>query len=163
MSRSRARDDVDSDLAFHQHEWRIQRVGWVLVALFLMLALGGLFGGGPLSYARAGNAAGSIEYERFVRNGLSTEFVVTPAGRVASGVHRVAISADYLEAFRVERITPEPTAVRMTGQLLVYEFESTAAGASISFHIHPQRLGRHTAEVRIDAGTPLGIRQLTYP
>lgn len=163
MSRSRAQDDVDSDLVFHHREWRIQRIGWVLVALFLTLALVGLFGNGPLSHARAGNAAGSIEYERFVRSGLSTELVVTPADGVASGVRRVAITANYLEAFRIEGITPEPTAVRMTGQLLVYEFASAASGASISFHIHPQRLGRHTAEVRIDAGTPLAIRQLTYP
>ncbi len=163
MSRSRARDDVDSDLAFHHREWRIQRIGWALVALFLALALGGLFGNGPLSHAGAGNAAGSIEYERFVRSGLSTEIVVTPAERVAGGIHRVAISESYLEAFRIENITPEPTAVRMTGESLVYEFESAASGASISFHIHPQRLGSHTAEVRIDAGTPLAIRQLTYP
>ena len=86
----------------------------MLVALFLALALGGLFGNGPLSRAHADGAAGRIEYERFVRYGLSTDLVVTPAGS-AHGVNRVEISAAYLEAFRIEHITPEPAAVRMTG------------------------------------------------
>jgi hypothetical protein len=162
MTRSRSPDDFDSQLAFHQHEWRIQRIGWVLVALFLAFALGGLFGNGPLSRAHADGAAGRIDYERFVRYGLSTDVVVTPTGS-ADGVNRVEIDADYLEAFRIERVTPEPAVVRMSGAKLVYEFAGTAPGASISFHIRPQRLWRHMAAVSIDGGAPLEISQLTYP
>ena len=163
MSRSRPQQDFDTELRFHRREWRYQRIGWAVLAFFLALALGGLFGNGPLSHVRADNPAGRIEYERFVRNGLSTELVVTPVTDAARGVSRVAITADYLEAFRVERITPEPTAVRLSGQQLLYEFGSIAPGASISFHIHPQRVGRHDAEVRLDAGAPLAVRQFTYP
>jgi hypothetical protein len=159
MSRSRTPQDSDADRIFHRREWRIQRIGWVLLALFLLLALAGLFGDGPLSHTRASNAAASIEYERFVRNGLSTEFVITPLHAVS----RIAITADYFDAFRVEQITPQPTAVRISGRQLVFEFESTAPGAAISFHIHPQRLGRHAAQVTVDTSAPLAIRQLTYP
>jgi hypothetical protein len=201
MSKLKDREAFESELAFHQREWRLQRIGWGLLALFLLLALGGLFGDGPLSHSRDASAAGSVEYERFVRDGLATELIVTPASAAGSsvqsadtaatrdgaehsadavdsaadsassrlaapalnGVHRVAISMSYLEAFRVEHITPEPAAVRMSGGRLVYEFASAAPGASISFHLHPQRLGRHTAEVRIDGGAPLAIRQFAYP
>ena len=166
MSRSRSGppEDCESDSAlnFHHSEWRIQRIGWVLVALFLVLAVAGLFGNGPLSRAYTEDGAGRIDYERFTRYGLSTDLVVTPAAS-AHGVNRVSISGDYLEAFRVERITPEPAAVRMTGTQIVYEFASAAPGASISFHIRPQRLWHHSATVTIDAGAPLHISQLTYP
>ena len=164
MSRDRkqAQDDFESELVFHRREWRIQRFGWVLVALFLALAVAGLFGNGPLSRVHADNAAGAIDYERFTRYGLSTDLVVTPAGS-APGVSRVAISADYLEAFRIERITPQPATVRMTGRDIVYEFASAAPGASISFHIRPQRLWRKRATLAIDGGAPLHISQLTYP
>jgi hypothetical protein len=163
-SRSQAPDDCESEsiLAFHRSEWRIQRIGWVLVALFLAAALGGLFGNGLLSRAHTANGAGSVDYERFTRYGLSTDLVVTPVAS-AHGVNRVAISADYLEMFRVERITPEPAAVRMTGPSIVYEFASASPGASISFHMRPQRLWRHGATVTIDGGAPLEISQLTYP
>jgi len=166
MSRSRSRPpaDCESDraLSFHRSEWRIQRIGWVLGALFLALAVGGQFGNGPLSRAHESNGAGRVDYERYTRYGLSTDLVVTPVAST-HGVNRVAISADYLEAFLIERITPEPAAVRMTGASIVYEFASAAPGAAISFHVHPQRLWRHPATVTIDAGAPLSIWQFTYP
>jgi len=162
MTRSRAQQDFESELIFHQREWRIQRVGWLLLALFLALALGGLFGNGPLSRAHADGAAGRVEYQRFVRYGLSTDLVITPTGS-AQGVNRSEIEADYLESFRVEHITPEPASVRLSGRHIVYEFASAAPGASISFHIRPQRLLRHTSGVSIDGAAPVGISQLTYP
>jgi hypothetical protein len=162
MTRSRAQQDFESELIFHQREWRIQRVGWALLVLFLALALGGLFGNGPLSRTHADAAAGRVEYQRFVRDGLSTDLIVTPTGS-ARGMNRVEIDADYLQAFRIERITPEPAAVRINGPRIVYEFASAAPGASISFHIRPQRLWRHTSAVSIDGGAPVEISQLTYP
>jgi hypothetical protein len=165
MSRSHAPDqldELDSELQFHQREWRVQRIGWALLAVFVALALGGLFGNGPFSRAHADGAAGRIEYDRFVRYGLSTDLLVTPTGS-AQGVNRIQIDADYLEAFRVEHITPEPAAVRIRGPHIVYEFASAAPRASISFHIRPQQLWRHTAAISIDGGAPLEISQLTYP
>jgi hypothetical protein len=162
MKRSRAQQDFESELIFHEREWRIQRVGWALLVVFLAFALGGLFGNGPLSRAHADGAAGRVEYERFVRYGLTTDLVITPTGS-AHGVNRIEIDADYLEAFRVEHITPEPAAVRLSGPRIVYEFASAAPGASISFHIRPQRLWRHTSAVSIDGSAPFEISQLTYP
>lgn len=162
MSRSPERCDSESDQRFHRNEWRVQRIGWVLVALFLALAGAGLFGNGPLSRAHADNAAGRLDYERFTRFGLSTDLVVTPAAS-AHGVTRIEISSDYLEAFRVEHVTPEPAAVRLAGPNLIYEFASATPGASISFHITPQRLWRRSTTVTIDGGAPLHISQLTYP
>jgi hypothetical protein len=162
MSRAPERCDSDADHRFHRNEWRIQRIGWVMVALFLVLAVAGLFGNGLLSRAHAENGAGSLDYERFTRFGLSTDLVVTPVAS-AQGVTRVEISSDYLEAFRVEHVTPEPVTVRLAGPNIVYEFASGAPGASISFHINPQRLWRRSATITIDGGAPLDISQLTYP
>ena len=112
MSRAPERCDSDADHRFHRNEWRIQRIGWVLVALFLALAAAGLFGNGPLSRAHADSAGGRLEYQRFTRFGLTTDLVVTPVAS-ANGITRVEISGDYLEAFRVEHVTPEPAAVRL--------------------------------------------------
>lgn len=162
MSLSHAQGDLDAKLKFHQREWRIQRIGWVLVALFLACALGGLFGNGPLSGTHADGPEGRVGYERFVRYGLSTDLVVTPTGS-AQGVNRIEIDADYLEAFRIERITPDPASVQLSGPRIVYEFASAAPGASISFRIRPQRLWRHTCVVSIDGDTRVEISQLTYP
>ena len=162
MSRAPERCDSESDHRFHRNEWRVQRIGWVLVALFLAFAVAGLFGNGPLSRAHADNGAGRLDYQRFTRFGLSTDLVVTPAAS-AHGITRIAISRDYLEAFRVEHLTPEPAAVRLAGPNIIYEFASAAPGAAISFHITPQRLWRRSVTITIDDGAPLHISQLTYP
>jgi hypothetical protein len=162
MSRSHARDDLDAQLKFHEREWRIQRIGWALLAVFLVFALGGLFGNGPLSRTRVDGPEGRVEYERFVRYGLSTDLIVTPTG-TRQGGNRIEIDANYLEAFRIERITPEPASVHLNGPRIVYEFASSAPGASISFHIRPQRLWRHTSVVTIDGEMRVAISQLTYP
>jgi hypothetical protein len=162
MSRSQRQQDFEDELQFHQREWRVQRVGWVVLALSLAFAVGGLFGNGPLSRLHADSASGQVEYERFVRYGLTTDLVVTPTGS-AEGVNRVEFDADYLEAFRVERITPEPASVRIEGPRIVYEFASTKPEAAISFHIRPQQLWRHSSVVSIDGGAPVEISQLTYP
>ena len=162
MSRAPERCDSESDHRFHHSEWRIQRIGWVMVALFLALAVAGLFGNGPLSHAHADNGAGRLDYQRFTRYGLTTDLVVTPAAST-HGVTRVEISGDYLEAFNVEHITPEPAAVRLAGPNVIYEFASAAPAASISFHMSPQRLWRRSATITIDGGAPLEVSQLTYP
>jgi hypothetical protein len=156
-------EDLDRQLRFHRREWRVQRIGWVCVALFLALALAGLFGGGPLSRVYAEGPEGRVEYERFVRSGAPTTLTVMPATGARHGVSRIEVTAAYLEAFEVESITPEPSAVRMVGEQLVYEFAAAAPGASVSFHLQPQRLWRHRAQLTIDAGAPLEISQLTYP
>lgn len=162
MGRMPIEEKLDAQLKFHRAEWRIQRIGWVVIGVFLALAFAGLFGNGPLSHAHADGPAGRVEYERFVRNGAPTEIVITP-GAGSQGISRIEITAEYLAAVRVEHITPEPTAVRIQGERLVYEFAAGAPGASVSFRVDPQRLWRHTAQVTIDAGAPLEIWQLTYP
>lgn len=156
-------EQLDRELKFHRVEWRIQRVGWILIALFVVAAAAGVFGNGPLSHASADSPQGRIEYERFVRYGSPSEIVITPTSGAARGIRRIDISSDYLEAFRIASITPEPANVQIVGERLVYEFTSVGAGASISFHVDPQRLWRHRAVVRIDGGAPLEVRQLTYP
>jgi hypothetical protein len=156
-------DEFESERIFHEHEWRIQRIGWWLLTIFLALAFAGLFGNGPLSHASAHAAQGRVEYERFIRYGTPSEIVVTPTAGAAHGISRVEISSDYLEGFRIERITPEPASVSMSGPRLVYVFTAAGAGASISFDVDPQRLWSHRAVIRIDGGAPLEIWQLTYP
>jgi uncharacterized protein (DUF58 family) len=163
MGQKPIEEKLDRQLKFHRIEWRIQRIGWIVVMLFLAAAGAGLFGNGPLSHSSAASAEGRVEYERFLRYGSPSEIVITPTAGAARGISRVEISSDYLEAFRIASITPEPVSVRMAGERLVYEFTAAGVGASISIHVDPQRLWRHRAVVRIDGGAPLEIRQLTYP
>ena len=164
MRKTKQQENFESALEFHRREWRIQRVGWAFIAAFLLLALAGLFGGGPLSHARSGgDEDGSIEYERFTRSGAPTTLTITPAAAAGRGVKSVAMSASYLQAFRIEQVLPQPSGMRRDAERFVYEFASSSPNAPIVFLLHPDALGRHTATVVIDAGQPLTLSKFTYP
>jgi uncharacterized membrane protein YcaP (DUF421 family) len=45
-TKTKQQDGTESDLAFHRREWRIERIGWAGIAVVLLLALGGVLGGG---------------------------------------------------------------------------------------------------------------------
>ena len=45
--------EISPDLNFQRRSWAMQRFAWVVLALFILAALLGLFGPGPLSQTRA--------------------------------------------------------------------------------------------------------------
>jgi uncharacterized membrane protein YcaP (DUF421 family) len=45
-TKTKQQDGAESDLAFHRREWRLERIGWAGIAIVLLLALAGVFGGG---------------------------------------------------------------------------------------------------------------------
>lgn len=164
-TKTKDHEGFQSELAFHQREWRIQRIGWVFIALVPLLALAGFFGGGPLSEVRVTDAAvGTLQYERFVRRGAGTVVTIEPGAntRPAKGV-RVALASDYLRAFRIEQITPEPSHTRLARGQVIYEFEQAEPGATITFHLQPQEIGTHRTELTVGASAPVTVRQFTYP
>lgn len=165
MQQTEEQDDSQAEIAFHHREWAMQRIGWGLIAVFILLALAGLFGGGPLSEARMSSPqAGTIEYERYTRHGARTALTITPAAAALQGaIVRVAMPRDYLRAFKIETVTPEPTRARMSGEQLIYEFTMASAGASISYQLQPEELGGHSAQIVIGGAAPLTLRQFTYP
>ena len=164
MSRSHAQDDLDAQLKFHQREWRIQRIGWALVALFLALALGGLFGDGCASSCARTMARQVVS---------STNASCAMACRRISSSRRPAAHRGSI-ALRSTRRLPRSVSCRAHHARAglgaperpahrVRVRRAAAPGASISFHIRPQRLWRHTSGVSIDGGARVEISQLTYP
>jgi hypothetical protein len=165
MDRTQEQEDFDAELDFHRREWAVQRVGWGLLAIFIVLAFAGLFGGGPLSDARVSSKeAGTIEYERYLRKGGRTALIITPAAAALQGnVVHVAIPPAYLQTQRIEDITPEPASVRMSGARLLYEFTAANGESTITFFLEPLQVGRHSTQIVIGEAAPLTVNQLTYP
>jgi hypothetical protein len=164
-TKTKEQEDFESELVFHRREWRVQRVGWVFMALLPLLALAGVFGEGPLSEVRVSNdAIAMLRYERFTRKGADTVVMIEPAagGRSAQTL-QIALASDYLGAFRIEQITPEPASAQAANGRIVFAFEQAEAGAGIRFHLKPQRIGAHSTELVVDSARPVTVRQFTYP
>ena len=150
---------IDADLNFQRRIWTAQRIGWFVVAIVMMAALLGLFGGGPISRASAQGDGVDISYERFARLQQATRVHISLGPEARS---QLALSRRYLDAVHVEQITPEPREIAAAGGWLVYHF--TGAGPiSITFTVTPEHSGGLSGAVQITGGRAVVFEQFVYP
>ncbi|KUP95777.1 hypothetical protein [Thermobifida cellulosilytica] len=162
------RVDVGDDPVRRRREWRLERTAWALAALLLLLALAGLFGGGPLSWAGAGSPDGVVHlsYDRFVRGYSPTTLEVSIAPQAArEGRIRLGVSQEFLETVAVQNVTPQPLRVVGGGDALVYEFAADRAEQplTVAFDLQAEQTGLHRAEVGAEGAQPVRFWQFVYP
>jgi hypothetical protein len=135
--------------------------------MFVLAALGRLFGGGPLSSAgaRASNGRLSVAYERFVRVGAENRIRVQASGARSGGERfELTLARDFFDRQRVQRITPEPADIVMGDRDVVLTFDGAAheGGAVAVLDVEPRRPGVLTGRFAIADGTWVGLTQFAY-
>lgn len=168
MARASTGIEIEGDLAFQQREWRMERIAFVVVGSLIVAALLGLFGSGPLAWAKVADDAGtlSVEYERFARRGGTSAFtVVVSETRQRDGEFQVLFDREYLEAFTIEAITPQPSDVVVEKERLRYSFTQGAPTGSLTatFHVIPEGLWRVPASVGLPEEDPIRYWHFFYP
>jgi hypothetical protein len=149
---------IDDEISLHRKGWVIQRIGWILMFAFLIAAILGLFGEGPLSSKKiqAGNI--SVEYERFCRYEHGMEIRLQSAGE---NISKVSIPQTYLKSFRLGTIVPEPEKQIATAGSIQYQFEGSQNNI-VSFYLSP--IERKTVEGMFQVNDhPVTIKQTIYP
>lgn len=154
--------EIHEDTAFQRKQLRVARIAVALFGVLIVLALLGLFGSGPLSYATAGGARDglSVEYQRFLRFGEDTDLEVRLAG--AEAPTTLSIDRDYLDGFEFDGVLPEPDAQSARGGRLHLTFEGEPPSA-VTVSLTPRTVGLRRAGVSIDGGRNVSFRQLVYP
>ena len=155
--------DLKEDLTFQRREWRMQHVGWWALTAFVLGATLGLFGKGPLSHAVAGSHEGPLwlEYDRFVRVGTVSRIAIH--GTAPSPALDLRLSREFLDANRIERITPPPASVEIGPSETRLRFSREAAGPfTILLDVQPLRGWRNRAWVAAAGGAPLRFTQFAY-
>jgi hypothetical protein len=107
---------VDEDLAQERAEWRLQTGAWIVLALFVAAAAAGLFGSGPLSKAHLDSGPLSLIAQRFARRGAPTEVelrIARPVSTSGGAELSVWIEGPWLDASRIEQVTPPPLDTRL--------------------------------------------------
>lgn len=159
--------DIDQNLAFQRREWAAQRAGWWALTAFVAAAALGAFGKGPISGARAADAAGrlSVEYDRFARVGAPTRLEVrAEAAAAGAGPIEIRLTRDYFDAVQIERVLPEPAAVEVGPAEVTFRFGAPAPGTgfAVVLDLQPRRAGWRTAAIRTAQGGAVSFSQLTY-
>jgi hypothetical protein len=150
--------EINADVNFQSRIWTAQRIGWCVIAALIIAALAGVFGVGPASHASAESAGLRLDYERFGRllRPMSLRFALGE-GRPAE----LALTRRYLESFRIEQITPEPSEVASTGAWVVYRFAG-AGPVVVIFDLVAEQIGTVAGSAH-SGGAALEFRQFIYP
>lgn len=158
----------DQDLKFQRAEWRAQRVGWVLLALFIIAAGLGVFGeGGFLAQASGRSADGTltVEYKRLVRQQTATALDIQAYVRTeASSELRLWILRSYLDAVAITAITPEPDRVILDGPRTTFVFR-VAPGSrahALRFDLQVRRAGRLFGAVGLAGAGSIHFSQFAF-
>jgi hypothetical protein len=158
MAKSVKTPPVEDDISLHRKGWIVQRIGWILMFGFLIAAILGLFGEGPLSQRKlqAGNI--SIEYERFCRYEHGMEMRLESG---AENISTVSIPQEYLKSFRITDIVPEPEKQVAVADHIQYLFAGSQNNI-ITFYLSPVQ--RKTVEGIFQVNNnPFTIKQTIYP
>jgi hypothetical protein len=157
---------VSIQKTFQQREWKAQRAGWVLIALMLVAALVGLLGPGPLSWATAQGADGSVqvEYQRFTHREADDRVSVTLSSAAVTGDSvDVELDGDWVQAMDITGIHPQPQEQTPTPYGVRLSIP-TEPGAEVSIQItfRPSDMGPIDGGVRFNGETVV-FDQFVYP
>lgn len=160
--------EIDEDLSFQRRSWRIQRIGWAVMALVILGALLGLLGPGPLSSTTSGNPDGplEVEYDRFLRFETDTHLQIhlQPNAQSSDTVH-LWLDRHFLEDVQIIEVTPPPDQVEPGPDRLVYHYQKTEPNTptAVTIYFEPHAVGR--LEGRIGVGEEPGVtfNQFVYP
>ena len=153
---------------FQRRMWRVQRIGWGLMAAFVLAALAGSFGSGPASSRTetASDGSLSIEYEKFStrKKPQRLRLKVQPAAN-GGGNLRIRIAAEYLRDIEIEKIVPTPSEVISDQGALAYLFPVAKARqeAVITLYRRPDHTGAISGWIGLEGAEPVRIRQFVYP
>lgn len=152
--------------AFQRREWTAQRVGWAGMALFVLAALLGLLGPGPLSWATATGDDGlvEVEYQRFTHIEADDMITIVLDPAVVTGESvQVELAEDWVRSVDINGIIPAPKEQVATDYGLRLTV-SAEPGSEVAIQIafRPSALGTVNGGIRFQGETvPFG--QLTYP
>ena len=148
---------------FMRRNWQVQRVGWVLMALVVLLGLAGLFGRGPLTRRNASAPGLTLQYQRVLRLKATESLEFTLEARPA-GEARLDIDSGFVSRTEIERIIPEPPEISVSpeGQRLSFPAAGTGSVA-VRLLFVPKKLGRLRARFGTGEGTALPVSFFVLP
>lgn len=153
---------IKEDMRLQRWIWRCERLGWVLLGLFVVLALAGLFAsGGPWVTASRVSDDGQlwVEYERFQRRGAPATLTL----ELAPGHSKVGLDERLVADWTVEALYPQP--VRMTSEdgVLWLELATGSGPSRLHLALRPDALGRVDWRILRPGQPALALSAFIYP
>lgn len=164
--------EIHEDLASERRSWKIERAGWWIMAVLVLLGFLGLWGGGPLSKRTISTPDGrlNVTYERFARVNCLVEIKVQSAGRPSAAAQSdslvLTLPNSYLEKTLVRSVLPQPSYESAGPEAVRFHFaRNPGTRATVVLRLEHLVAGPVTAW--IESGRPgadrVELRQMVYP
>lgn len=145
--------------AFLRRQWVVQRIGWALMLLIILLTIAGVFGTSPFAAKTqtrdVGDARYEVEYPRFTRYQLLDRMHVRVHAPSATGEElRLAFSTEWTESNSIRGTTPESDGggVGADGGVYTYAVDDWSAPISIAVEYETRKAFRSPGTLTIAAG-----------
>lgn len=156
---------IVEDMTRQRRAWAIERIGWYVLVLIVLLTLLGLFSKGPLSSMDVASPDGTlrVEYERFSRNGAQDNMVITARGQPGQLIE-VAIGAALLEGVSVEALNPQSGPAHSRGRDLVIPVRTDGNGtATLYLTLRSDGAWLYRGDIALSTGAHLAVPKFIYP
>lgn len=165
----RSRDyPVKENMRFQLFAWKMQKIGFIALFLFIVSACLGLFSQGWLSNASMTSASGNmvLEYDRFARNATETHYILRIRA-AKEKVLKVNLSGDFLDNYDIEYIQPMPDKAFINNKILslIHTAGDKDGWFSLYITLKPNKMGYFKNSIGFDesAKETLSFNQLVYP
>jgi hypothetical protein len=158
--------EIDQDLDHARALWRVQRVGWIVIALIIIAGAAGAFGDGPLAHASVSSSGLVVRYDRLARHGAPTtiDVEVPPAMRRGDTL-RFWIDRRYADGVKIESVTPEPARSETQSDSLWFTVMApqSTSPARVNIVLRPQDFGSRSGRLGVHGFGSVAFRQFVYP
>ncbi len=160
--------EIDQDPDFQRREWKMQRVGRVVLLAIILATLVGVFGAGPISTATVRSPDGRLEvaYNRMARHAAPDPLRIRLApGTAVDSLVDLWIDQRYVHGLVVRELSPEPIQMRAGEERLIYRFRiaDPSRAADIVIHADADKLWLRRGAIGLVNGDSVRLRQFVFP
>jgi len=151
---------IEDDFGFQKKEWVIERIFWVLMALFLTLGLLGTFGDSEalLNHKTTQINGAVVQYDRFSR--VEKRFMLRVSFPEKSDNCTIGFNDDYVQQIQITQVIPEPEKVSLENGKVIYHFDCRYRG-TVTFFKDPLKMGKQKLLLNIN-GKEKQLTQYIY-
>lgn len=158
--------DIEQNDRFQRREWRVERLGWLLLVLFVLAGLLGFLGTGPFSRATANSETGAVqvEYQRVAHHEAeeSLTFLFSPDA-IEDGKIILELTGSWVGGVDVSSISPTPSTQYAIPGGVAMEFEVLQPGdVQAFFSFRAKDYGGSDARATV-GGDSVSFSQLVLP
>jgi len=159
--------DEDESLKVIRREWWAERIGWFTIAACLSAALLGFLGPGPLTSRKLTSDNGRLraEYYAVPRYSAPVELKLAVNSQSARGEFLdLAFSQAFVDAIKLESITPEPVEARLEQDRVAFRFRAAdVRDGHIAFRFEHQSFGPLSGTITLLPDSEIELWQFVCP